>query len=363
MIAFAVASGGSTAKAQWGYPGGFGPFGWEGWGATTALGDEARGMGVFAAGLGQYNLSTAQAQAINADTVMRFNEYLWESQRLRNQRYMQQLADRRERINESARLVYTRLSTNPERRDIHRGDALNVLLDQLTAPGVYSRSIKAAQAPLASTLVKTIPFRYNPQAITISLDELANRVPPILSDARFATEKDAFKQAAAKARAEAETQEEMSRATLGEVQGAARALREKVRSTLPAGRERTQAENFLKAATGLARMMESPEIGAFLKDLDRTDATSLAALIGFMQTFNLRFGVASAPPQRTAYDELFTRLRAVRDQLFAGMEAPDAIQAPETLHPEYAESFFGSMEDQDLEEKKPLTPAPAPARP
>ena len=54
------------ARAQYGYiyPGGYG--GWGGWGATTAFGDAARGMGVFAAGVGQYNVQTAQARAASS---------------------------------------------------------------------------------------------------------------------------------------------------------------------------------------------------------------------------------------------------------------------------------------------------------
>ena len=188
-----------AARGQWGYPGGFGDFGWMGWGATTALGDEARGMGMFAAGMGQYNLNTAIGQSINADTVMRFNEYLWESQQLRNQRFFQRQAERRERVNESARAIYTRLSTNPERRDIHRGDALNVLMDQLTAPGVYSRSISGAQAALPVSLVMQIPFKHAPQAITISLEELNNHPPMAIMDAAFEQERAAFKEAVTEA--------------------------------------------------------------------------------------------------------------------------------------------------------------------
>ena len=37
----------------------------------------ARGLGVFAAGAGQYNLLTAQADAINAETAMQWNQYIY----------------------------------------------------------------------------------------------------------------------------------------------------------------------------------------------------------------------------------------------------------------------------------------------
>ena len=50
------------ARAQWGYPMGFGPYGWGGWGASTPMGDEAHGLGMFAAGLGQYNLAHGEGR-------------------------------------------------------------------------------------------------------------------------------------------------------------------------------------------------------------------------------------------------------------------------------------------------------------
>jgi hypothetical protein len=122
------------------------------------------------------------------------------------------------------------------------------------------------------------------------------------------------------------------------------------------------ADNFLKAAYGLARMMETPEISAFLKELDKVDTTSLASLLGFMFSFNLRFGVATTPSQRNAYDELFTRLRALRDQLFPQDDAPMAIGAPVHPHPESARDFFSGMDLNEIQQKKPLTPAKPAAR-
>lgn len=51
-------------------------------------------MGLFAAGVGRYNFNTSQA-AINADTAMRPNEYLYEAQWVHNQRDDRHLAPTR----------------------------------------------------------------------------------------------------------------------------------------------------------------------------------------------------------------------------------------------------------------------------
>ena len=64
---------GREAHAQWG----FGGWGWGGWGGGVATPESAalEGAGSYAMGAGMYNLDTAQARSINADTAMRFNEY------------------------------------------------------------------------------------------------------------------------------------------------------------------------------------------------------------------------------------------------------------------------------------------------
>ena len=53
-------------------------WGWEGWGGWTSTpeGALAQGMGHFYKGAGIFNERTAIADSINADTMMRWNDYL-----------------------------------------------------------------------------------------------------------------------------------------------------------------------------------------------------------------------------------------------------------------------------------------------
>lgn len=360
----------APAHAQWGYPGGYGGYGWGGWGATTALGDEARGMGMFAAGAGQYNLDTSQARSINADTTMRFNEYLWESQQIKNQMYYKKLAQQRQRINESAETTYKRLRDNPETADVRRGDALNVILDEITAPSVYGTSVSAAAQAIPSDIVKNIPFQYAPQAITISLDELtdAEAIPALIKDPRLTAERKVVRAAADKARAEIDANDAVTPATLKELQAAIQAFHAKFKTAIPQNTPgRFDAENFIKAIYGLTRMMEQPDIEKFLRELDKVPTTTLAALIGFMHTFNLRFAAANTPRQQTIYDELYGQLRAVRDQVVPA-NAPMAIASAPKIpdRPQRAQAFFSGMQMEDVSQKKPLEPmpgAPVPANP
>lgn len=163
----------TSARAQWGMPGGFGGFGWEGWGVGTVAGDEARGLGMFAMGAGIYNKETAIANSIDADTVMRWNEYVHESQLAANRARERRQAARREQTTTRLTENQKRLRENPTPGDITRGDALNAALDDLSNPAVYLKAVKGANAQIGGAVVRQIPFRYAPAAITFSIHQLA----------------------------------------------------------------------------------------------------------------------------------------------------------------------------------------------
>src|SRR5271157_4094742 len=127
---------GVCARAQWGYPVGYGGYGWGGWGGQTAQGDIARGLGAYAMGAGYYNQQTAVANSINTDTVMRWNQYVYESQMNANRLHHEKLALDRFQTNRAVDKIRERLRNNPERADIYRGDALNVALDEINDPRI-----------------------------------------------------------------------------------------------------------------------------------------------------------------------------------------------------------------------------------
>ena len=64
-----------TANAQWMYPRGYGGYGMSRWGADPAAGYMA-GLGSYARGQGVYQLEKAKADAINADTMIKWNKAL-----------------------------------------------------------------------------------------------------------------------------------------------------------------------------------------------------------------------------------------------------------------------------------------------
>src|SRR3954451_24588408 len=75
----------ARAQVGYGYYPGYGAYGWGGW-TGTVQGNIARGLGYFNMAVGAYNRQTAIANAINADTVMRWNQYVYLAQREANRR-------------------------------------------------------------------------------------------------------------------------------------------------------------------------------------------------------------------------------------------------------------------------------------
>src|SRR3954469_21839582 len=128
LMTAALAVGGVSAHAQYGRYGG-----WGGWGGTgsTVQGSIASGMGNFAAGAGEYNVQTAQARSINAQTAMQFNDYMYQVNKRNASTELARRQQQQKNVNESADATSNRLRDNPEPRDIHTGDALNVVLTDL----------------------------------------------------------------------------------------------------------------------------------------------------------------------------------------------------------------------------------------
>src|SRR5262245_48065191 len=95
------------ACARWYYPGGYGRYGWRGWGqsATDPAAGYMAGLGSFARGQGTYELLDAQAQAINIETMKKWNQELrGRQQELQEQRRQADAAARAQRDARVARM-------------------------------------------------------------------------------------------------------------------------------------------------------------------------------------------------------------------------------------------------------------------
>lgn len=350
VLAFAAFSG-SPARAQWGFPGGFGGFGWEGWGVGTVAGDEARGLGMFAAGLGTYNLQTAQADSIDADTVMKWNEYLYQSQRSADVRRRERADRRLARNTEQAEANLARLRDNPTTADIVSGDALNTALSEINDPRIYVKALEGAKAKIGGDKIRIIPFRYNAAAITVSVHQIATGdVPAGLRRPEFAADLQALKSLDEQIIRQVEADQEPDPATVKKLLGAIYAAEEKAVQVLPANSlELKQAQKHLKALHGLVAMIKTPSLDTYLAGVENRPEASLGELIQFMNAFNLRFGAATTPRQREVYTALYPSLDALRDQIAPAL----AAAAPRRTLGGAVQDFFSWMSFGDLGKSAP----------
>jgi hypothetical protein len=333
---------GREACAQWGY--GYGGWGWGGWGAATPESAALQGAGMYAMGAGMYNLNTAQAANIDAQTAMMWNDYVaqitHESARLHAMRVNSEFRKNQSLYDANQR----RIRENPGRFEIENGDALNAILDDLTDPRLGSAAQRAARAPVPASLIAEVPFQNAAERVTLMLDNLREAVkwPEVFEGERFAADKDKFDEIRAQLRKEAE-EGEISPKSLRTAQEHVDQLRAKVTAQpLPDPLDQQEATKFLNACSKLLTLLRKPDIQPAIIELRKVQDTTAGNLLGFMNSFNLRFGVAKTLKEKQAYQRLFEILDGTRDQILAEAKLESTAQA--RANPNQAAPFFQSLD-------------------
>jgi hypothetical protein len=334
------AATGRDARAQWGFDG----WGWWGWGGETPEGAELRGAGQVAMGAGIYNLKTAMAESIDADTAMRFNDYVAqvtrESARIHAARMDQRLA--RNRSLYAAR--QKELRDNPSRRDVENGDALNAAVADLSDPRLGSIAMHAAKALIPASLIAEVPFLNAAERVTLMLEDLRGSIKwsEVFEGERFEADKKTFADLVTRMRNEA-YEGDLSPQIMREARGFLKDLRAKLDAQpLKDPAHQKEAMRFLTACASMLDLLEKPNIGPALVELGKIQNTMLGNLLGFMNAYNLRFGPAKTARQREIYNRLFALLDQTRDQIVT--EARLDSSAPPAASPKNAEDFFQGLE-------------------
>jgi hypothetical protein len=297
------------ARAQYGYPTGYGGYGWGGWGSTpqSAL---ARGLGYFNMGRGAYNEQTAAARSINTDTVMRWNQYAYQSHLTALNNYQARLRAERNNINRARAEIQANLRDNPTTRDITDGDALNLLLGTLTDPSNGGSSLRRITTPLRHELIQEIPFAVASEGITICLDQMTmnDQWPLALRVDDFKPEREGLRKVVQVA-LEQDKKGDLEPATVAAVQAAVDRFRLKFEQLVPStSPDFIPARDTIKAMAGLTKMLYSPKVEEILAELEDYQGTTLGDLLSFMQAFNLRFAPANSFRQRRLYLKLYPML-------------------------------------------------------
>lgn len=357
---------GGSARAQFGM--GYG--GWGGWGmmmgGETVAGANARGLGMLNVGAGVYNEKTAVANSINTDTVMRWNEYLYQSNVNAARTHRARLAQRQEAVAKTGESLEDRLRNNPTERDILQGSALNVAVEQISDPRVYTKALTSAKAKVGGPTIRNIPFQSAAQAISTSVYQITRGgVPRALQAPIFEADRAELRKIIDKIRAETEEGKDINPADLEAAQAKLLKIRKDFETTVKRNSPGyAEADRFLKAAYGLTRMLETPAMNVLLAGVESRPDIPLSELLNFMTTFNLRFGPATTPDQRAAYQKLWPMVDKVRDETVAALAETAPATATETAaNHEAAADFFSGVEHEALIKKPTPAPVPAPPQP
>jgi hypothetical protein len=326
-------------------------WGWGGWGnwASTPEGDIGQGLGYYYTGAGIYNEKTAIADSINADTMMRWNQYLHEATMEATRRYVARRQGNSDRINTARAQILKNLQENPTARDIETGDALNVAVAQLSDPRISSSALKLAKAPVEASVIREIPFRNASEAVTIVLSHVktGTKWPRALEGERFAEEKKAFEEIVDRAVKEDE-EGDISADTLKQAHELISHLRSKLAAQpLEPGAATQEALKFFKTVAGLIRMLERPDTSEAFNQLRSITSTSLGNLLAFMEVYNLRFGAATTPAQRSTYRRLFPLLDNVRNRIVQEAKLTDHAEVLD--NPACVGEFFSKFDAKQAE--------------
>jgi hypothetical protein len=309
LATMAVLTAGGEARAQYGYPGGYGRYGWGGWGSTPQS-SMARGLGMLNMGRGVYNEQTAVARSINANTVMRWNNYVFSAQQGMNRRYAARRQARRAQVIRDVAGIQDRLRNHPDQRDITDGDALNVLLDVLLNPATADRSLQLIKTPIRHDTIRDIPFEYASECMTVCLDRMTmvDQWPLALRVEAFRGEREGLRKAISTA-LEEDKEGDLEPETIQAVQAAIDKLRVKFEQIVPqSSPDYIESRDTIKAMNGLTRMLYSPKMEQIIAELEDYQGTTLGDLLAFMQAFNLRFAPANSFRQRQIYLKLYPML-------------------------------------------------------
>jgi hypothetical protein len=289
-------------------------------GGSTVEGDYLRGVGVAGYGMGVYNRLTAEADSINLDTSIRWNEYVASVLKNENQENalhrLAVIAKRTEDYNKRHR----RFLENPEERDVQNGDALNSVLDQLLDPKLSESFFRLSPVPLSVDVIRAIPFKLDAEGVRFSMQRLSpkgkGKWPVALQDDRFAAERRAYERAVDNA-LEQQIETKMSLEAIKAVETAVDDLYRKLDQVFIPSEDKLYLDakrriNELRESAGL---LKSLKIELVIGELDKYSGTTVDDLRQFMQKYKLRFGRAESAQERELYPRLYTALVQQRERV------------------------------------------------
>lgn len=286
---------------------------------STVQGDIDRGRGLLLAGLGQFNLDLAQANAINTQTAIGLNEYIYQSKLQMRRQLAAKLEADRQRGLAADRAFDRRLLQAPNERDLMSGNTINRLIEELSGYQVASSLLRVEAVDLPVEQIRKVPFAYPVIGGVISLRRMLppdEEWPVALRGDSLQERRGAYKRAVGRA---LEAIEE-GRLGLPEIRAITDSI-DRLRAGMirpAADGERTahyEALAFLRQLQQGAETLQDSATSVAIHQLDEFHGTTVADLVEFMRRFDLRFAPANSPEERVTYNDLYRVLIEQRQRL------------------------------------------------
>ncbi len=299
---------------------------------STAPGDALRGQGVMYKGAAVLHLNAAKARSIDAETQIRFNQYVYDSYREYLRQRSLRIARSTANRNAGAEEVRRRLRERPTESDVAGGDALNVVLVDLADPRLPAAAWEAAKVPLPAEAARKIPFQHASAGGTLALRRLdvGDDWPVALRYKALEEPRRAYQQAVATLLEQCRGHR-LTPEAVEAVGATARALGARADAAIPQASQdyRREALRFTGALERSARALtRSAYVEDLLGELDGFRGSMIADLVDLMRRYNLHFGPADDPVERGMYQELYPLL--VRQRAAFGSILVTAPSTPVT---------------------------------
>jgi hypothetical protein len=257
----------------------------------------------------------AVGESIHVNTMMRLNEYIYQSIKEANRENAAIRAAKTKRRREDHEKIMDRIKNHPEELDVLKGDALNALREQLAG---FSSALRASPVPLSSETIRTIPFMYGPRDAVISLRRLTIRKWPIAfrpgsSGDPFFYDRKAFETAIQTA-LDQMLDGKTSREAILAVEKAINNLDYKIDKVFDTEEQRKdktyiQAKQTLRELTTAKELLKDQKVEQIIGEMNRYSGTTLQDLLEFMQRNNLRFYVPDIGDERELYSKLNEKMK------------------------------------------------------
>ena len=317
-------------------------------GHSTVQGDILSGAGSFLRGAAWYEVGSAQARSIDANTAMRvadWNKRVYDNYKREISNHYAKEVRTSNAIQRKAIERQVKLRLEPTLNQVRSGEALNALMLDLSDPTISESGWRGSQVELAPELsIRELVFRLitnsgDRAAIAMSKGVIAlarldqeHRWPTPLRAEELAAERTSYEQSYRQVREKC-LKDSLDLPTVTRLDGAIERLKNKVDVVVPVDRGfRKEAKAHVVEMAKATVMFDASLIDyaqEMIRDTQDHDARTVGQLLAFMRKYRLIFADSGGNPNvAELYSKLILLLREQKEALGLKTEVPDQADRP-----------------------------------